>query len=393
MKQSAVPGFLAWIAIGLVLTTTAPAQTLTVRWVSDRADSNKVSVEVVGLADADLNRLSAVNREPAQWHALLVVIAEQGDLMADAMLPPMLGTYRVQDAKLRFEPRFPLEPGVNYRAVLKTAGLPGGAEDSGPKFIAASFRAPTRPVTPTTVVSHIYPSSDVLPENLLKFYVHFSAPMRGGHIYDHIHLRNAAGKDVELPFLEIDEELWDPTMTRLTLFIDPGRIKRGVEPLESIGPALEAGKSFTLVIGKEWKDSSGNPLKETFQKAFRVGPPDRDPPNPTRWRMQPPKADTREPLTIHFGKPMDSALARRMIRPQFVSGERVAGETTLVDQEREWRFTPRDPWPSGDVIVLVQTTIEDLAGNNIGKPFDVDVFENVQRRVTNSVVSLHFEVR
>ena len=32
---------------------------------------------------------------------------------------------------------------------------------------------------------------------------------------------------IELPFLEIDEELWDPAMMRLTLFIDPGRIKRG----------------------------------------------------------------------------------------------------------------------------------------------------------------------
>ena len=67
--------------------------------------------------------------------------------------------------------------------------------------------------------------------------------MQRGHVYDHIHLLGEAGKPVELPFLELDEELWDPEMTRLTIFIDPGRIKRGVRPLEEIGPALEAGKN------------------------------------------------------------------------------------------------------------------------------------------------------
>jgi hypothetical protein len=42
---------------------------------------------------------------------------------------------------------------------------------------------------------------------------------------------------------------------------------------------------------------------------------------------------------------------------------------------------------------VIQTTIEDLAGNNIGKPFDVDIFENVQPRLAGSTVKLSFEVR
>ena len=42
---------------------------------------------------------------------------------------------------------------------------------------------------------------------------------------------------------------------------------------------------------------------------------------------------------------------------------------------------------------LQRTTIEDLAGNNIGKSFEVDLFEGVQRRLTNSTVKLPFEVR
>ena len=121
-------------------------------------------------------------------------------------------------------------------------------------------------------MSRVYPSADTLPENLLKFYVHFTGPMSRGNIYDHIRLRDESGREVELPFLEIDEELWDATTTRLTLIIDPGRIKRGVRPLEEIGPALEAGKSYTLAIGREWRDGAGNPLKEISRKCSKSRP-------------------------------------------------------------------------------------------------------------------------
>jgi hypothetical protein len=193
---------------------------------------------------------------------------------------------------------------------------------------------------------------------------------------------------VELPFLEIDEELWDRSMKRLTLFIDPGRIKRGVKPLEEVGPALEQGKQFTLVIDKDWQDTSGQVMKEGFRKNFYAGPPDREPPDPARWKIDAPHAGTREPLRASFPKPMDHALALRMIRVANVDGT-----TALENQERLWKFTPSADWRAGNYKLQVQTTIEDLAGNNIGKPFEVDVFESVQRLITNEVVEVPFNVR
>ena len=54
---------------------------------------------------------------------------------------------------------------------------------------------------------------------------------------------------------------------------------------------------------------------------------------------------------------------------------------------------PTQPWSRGEHTLLVQKTIEDLAGNNIGKAFEVDLFEGVQRRFTNATVRLSFEVR
>ncbi|PYI85817.1 MAG: hypothetical protein DME26_10165 [Verrucomicrobia bacterium] len=304
----------------------------------------------------------------------------------------MLGAYGVRSGVLRFEPQFPLEPGVRYRAVLHLDQLPGETHP-GSGLITAVFEAPRRSTTPTTVVSHVYPSATVLPENLLKFYIHFSAPMSRGHIYEHIHLRDESGKTVELPFLEIDQELWDPAMKRLTLLIDPGRIKRGLRPIEDMGPALEAGRHYALIIDRAWKDAIGNPLKESFQKAFEVGAPDRDPLDPTRWEIRSPKAETRHALTITFTKPMDHALAQRVIRVIGESGESVEGETELEDQERRWTFIPVHLWRRAHYTLLVQTTIEDLAGNSIGKSFEVDLFDNVQPRIASTTVKLSFEVR
>ena len=305
----------------------------------------------------------------------------------------MLGVYRVTADTLRFEPQFPLEAGLAYRATFQPDQVPGG-KTSDERPISAVLQRPTRRTEPTTVVAQIYPSASILPENLLKFYVHFSAPMSGGRIYEHVHLLNDAGKPVELPFLEIDEELWNPEMTRLTLFIDPGRIKRGVKPLEEVGPALEQGKSYTLIIDPSWKDGAGIPLKESFRKAFRAGSPDRDPPDPARWNILPPKAGTRDPLAIAFPKPMDHALAQRMIQVSLPPGSRVViGKVSLDQQERRWTFVPDEVWRAGSYQLIVQTRIEDLAGNNIGKAFEVDVFDGVQRRLTNSTVAVPFEVR
>jgi hypothetical protein len=369
----------------------APAARFSVRWTPDPSDTNKAAVEVSGLDSLALKELQQSNWKPPQWQRLLSVYAEQGDAIADAGLPPMLGAYRAWPGGLRFEPQFPLEPGVKYRAMFHPGQLPG-ASGSG-ELVSAVFQATSRRTNQTTVVTHIYPSAEVLPENLLKFYIHFSSPMSRGHIYDHIHLRDDAGKDIQLPFLEIDEELWDPTMTRLTLFIDPGRIKRGVRPLEEIGPALEEGKRLTLVIDPAWKDGAGSPLRQTFRKIFKVGPPDRDPPDPTHWKIRPPKSETRAALTMTFPKPMDQALAQRVIRVISDSGQLLEGATALEDEERRWSFIPTSPWRRGHYHLAVQTTIEDLAGNNIGKPFEVDLVEPLERRLPSASVKLPFDVR
>ena len=53
--------------------------------------------------------------------------------------------------------------------------------------------------------------------------------MNRGDVYRQIQMIELAeNQTVQWPFLEMGEELWNQDMTRLTLLIDPGRIKRGV---------------------------------------------------------------------------------------------------------------------------------------------------------------------
>lgn len=351
---------------------TALAADIEIRWTSN--------VEVTGLAAATLLKS---DRSNADWQRFLSVRADQGSVISDIGLPPIAGTYSVDGKKLVFKPQFPFSPGVSYRAVVRGEG--------SNLFITSEFKAPV-PTAASTSLTEIYPTLDQLPENILKFYLEFSGPMSGGHIYDYMELRDANGKVVELPFLEIDEELWNPEMTRLTLFLDPGRIKRGVKPLEEIGPALVPGKEFTLHISRQWRDANGNPLEKDFEKRFAVLDADREMPDPNKWRIIPPPAFSRARLTLIFDEALDHAMASRVLRIADPEGKPLEGEASLGERDRNWYFRPTTPWRYGEHTLLIPSIIEDVAGNTIAKPFDVDLTQKAVP-MTNSIVRLPFLIQ
>ncbi len=350
-----------------------------IRWQTEAATP---VVEVTGLPAPLLARLAGDDEaSAAERQRVLVVYAEQpGDLA----MPPMAGAWSVADGRLRFVPRFPPVRGVRYRAEFRAGDAPAAI---------AFFSLPADTAAPSTTVRRISPTTPVLPENQLKFYVEFSAPMSRGATYGQVQLRAEGGALIDLPFLELDEELWDPSMTRLTLLIDPGRIKRGVKPLEDIGPVFEAGRRYVLSVGAGCRDAAGRPLRAGYEQRFAVGPADRTPPDPARWTVSAPGAGTRAPLTVDFGEAMDEALALRLITVADAAGRALEGEPALADGERRWSFVPAQPWRGGEHRLVVGTTIEDLAGNNIGKTFDVDVNAGAPRRIERSTVEVAFAVR
>ncbi len=305
--------------------------------------------------------------------ALFAVYAGAGDV------PPMLGNYAVEGGVLMFRPRFPLTPGVRYRAEFHA---PGGAT------VQSVFVLPKTASAPSTRVEHVYPSADVLPSNTLKLYIVFSAPMSRGAVWQHIRLLDEAGKAVFLPFVEMEPELWDPEARRLTVLFDPGRIKRGLVPNRQMGPPIVEGKKYTLAIDRELEDARAVTLVEGFRKPFRGGPADRMPIDPRNWRLTEPKVGTLDPLTVDLSKPLDYALLQRLVA---VPG--VTGKVTLARQESEWRFTPAAPWKPGAYRLQIDPALEDLAGNRVGRAFDVDTRERGAEGKSKIPVSLGFRVR
>jgi hypothetical protein len=316
--------------------------------------------------------------EPSQgWNTVFPVYAGEGDVQ------PMLGTYEVEEQVLIFHPRFPLAAGVRYHAVFK----------SGSERAEATFDGPPIATKAVTRVDRIYPSTDVLPSNALRLYIYFSAPMSRGEAWQHIHLIDAdSNRPVEIPFLELDQELWDQNNQRLTVLFDPGRIKRGLVPTDTIGPAVVEGKRYKLVIDSEWHDARGVRLVEGFEKSFRGGPADRVPPEPKNWRVTAPKAGTTEALAIVFPKPMDYVLLHRMIGIFDGSGE-IAGTIAVGRQETEWSFTPREVWKAGSYRITAENVLEDISGNHLDRAFDVDVFETVTKHIVSDTTSVEFVVR
>ncbi len=278
---------------------------------------------------------------------------------------PIAGDYSIERNQLIFKPRFKLQPGVTYRAAFKLADEVANYETTVPK--------PT--YVATTYVERIYPSAAVLPENQLKFYIHFSAPMSKGEAVKRIHLIEEDGVEVKLPFLEIDGELWDRQQQRLTILFDPGRIKTGVTPNQEVSLALKAGRRYTLVVDEEWKDAKEVPLKGPFKKQFSVGPADRSPIDPMSWQLDPPKAGTQQSLFVRLLESLEAALLQKFIDVGDEKVQLVRGKATIDEDERVWLFRPDQPWVAGKHSLEILKTLEDLAGNKIGRAFEVDRVE------------------
>lgn len=313
------------------------------------------------------------------WASVFLVYAGEGTVQQ-----PLLGSYAVNNHVLEFHPRFPISAGMHYRAVFQAPGT---------ERVEAAFDGPPRASNPLARVERVYPSADVLPANVLRLYIYFSAPMSRGEAWRHIHLIDAhSGTPVDLPFLELEQELWDRNNQRLTVLFDPGRIKRGLVPTTTVGPAVVEGKRYKLVIDSDWHDARGVSLVQGFEKVFRGGPSDRIPPAPAKWRVTPPKAGTTEPLIVAFPKPMDYVLLQRMIGVFNGRGE-IAGSIAIHLNETEWRFTPRDAWKPGAYRITADNTLEDISGNHLDRPFDVDLFENVTKHIATTTTSVPFTIR
>lgn len=219
----------------------------------------------------------------------------------------------------------------------------------------------------------VYPSESAIPENTLRFYVHFAQPMAPHRAHDHVQLRDATGLVDPAAFMRFKQELWNEDRSRLTVLVDPARIKRAVATNADLGPALVAGRRFALTVAAGWPTSDGSSLLAGHASTFHVTAPLRTRPDIDRWSWRPPRAGTREPLIINLDRPFDRHLLTRAVTVTGPQGQVIDGIVDIGKGERTWRLTPLDPWSEGELGVLVDPDLEDVAGNSVREVLDRQV--------------------
>jgi hypothetical protein len=188
-------------------------------------------------------------------------------------------------------------------------------------------------------------------------------------------------------------DLWNPEQTRLTVFFDPGRVKRGVGPNLALGRAIVEGRQYAIAVDAEWPDASGQPLVASFRQAFMAGPPAYDALDQRDWAVAPPRAGGVDPLRVTFPAPLDRALLDRAVGVRSAGGREVPGRIDVGAGETTWTFTPEAPWSAGTYQLVALTLLEDPAGNQIGRPFERLSTVGPEPTEESDVVQIPFTVR
>lgn len=269
------------------------------------------------------------------------------------------GSFINKYRKIEFRSTIPLTAGLTYdiwngKQRIGSIGIPYPNRDEEPELIA------------------IFPVRDTVPENLLKFYFYFSKRMRTGQALEHIFLLDKNNDTVRNVFLNLQPELWDSTGRVLTVWLDPGRIKRELVLNKKLGNPLNRNARYLLVVNDPWHDTYGLTITQRYTKSFAVGAADHEMPDVKKWSLILPKAGSKGKLIIDAKEPLDHFLFAESITVVDSKDATIKGKVT-IKKDQFWEFTPIHPWTAQSYELKVNARLEDLAANNLNKVFDRDM--------------------
>lgn len=272
----------------------------------------------------------------------------------------ILGDFTQSATEIRFTPILPFQKNTSYTVVFANKVYP--------------FIINLNPLYDRIYVETLYPNSDTLPSNFLKWYIRFSKPVNPSKIYDHISLiRNSDSTKVDRALLPLETPLLSSDHTLFTLWIEPGRQKRDLGPNKRLGEVLSPNESYTLVIDKNIKDSHGITMETDYTHSFSISTPDRIQPSIITWKINAPFSNTKGDLSINYTDLLDYGSLYNTIQILNSSGDLIEGEFAIEANQRNITFKPVKHWIKGDYILQCKPIIEDIAGNNLERLFDQDI--------------------
>lgn len=356
-----IPG-LAFFVCLFSCTRKAENQEISIQWKDQRA----IAAELPASLADDV---------PDDSVSALIVIHVAGQQSPIAIF----GSFERKASRLSFTPVIPFTRGMHYDVRVRGKRISG-------------FAIPENNAGNAPSVTAIYPSADTLPENLLKIYLHFDRPMREGLSGKYVKLVKNQRDTIEGAFLDLQPELWNPDRTVLTLWLDPGRIKRDLQPNKRLGSPMQRGTHYRVMVSQAWTDVHGKKLAEPYQKTFVTVAKDSVSPQPSQWRLVPPVSATKQPLRIDFKESLDHSLLQEVFLIRDNTGAKVPGRWEIGQFEKQCNFTPDINWKPGQHKLLIEPRLEDLSGNNLVRPFDRDISRRPDA-VTGEIALLHFNIK
>jgi hypothetical protein len=321
-----------------VIGCSGPSEQFTVVWDNDRAVAVRVSRSVLpGSAVTDSMKVHRLD-EP----------------------DPVLGEIAEEPDGLLFTPFVPFTGGITYEARYSARRL-------------GTFEVPLDTTLSDPELLAVYPSADTLPENLLKMYLAFSEPMVEGKSLTHVYVIRNERDTVRDTFLDLQPELWNNDGSVLTLWLDPGRVKRDLIPNKTLGKPIEQASRYTLVVEPGWRSKQGAHTQAPFRKTFHVGDRDESVPDPGRWKVLAPASSSRDSLIVRFDEPLDFKLLTDAIHVLDGARRLVEADVIVGEDEKSLCFLPLTAWEKGTYAIMVEPRLEDLAGNNLARLFDRDL--------------------
>jgi hypothetical protein len=316
----------------------SPEDDITLIWDNDRAVAVRIGSELLP-------------RSP---------IAERVHVHRYKESDPVLGEINEDGDAFVFTPIVAFTGGLNYEVRYNSQNI-------------GIFKVPVDTTLSNPELLSVYPTGDTVPENLLKMYLTFSEPMMEDGATKHILLVRDGRDTLRDTFLDLQPELWNTDGTILTLWLDPGRVKRDLIPNKTLGQPISRSSTYELVVKPGWRSTQGAHTQTGYWKSFYAGRRDEAIPNPDRWKVKSPPSLSRDTLIVSFDEALDYKLITDAIHVLDSERRLVEGEALPGKDEKSFCFIPVEGWKRGPYLLMIESRLEDLAGNNLTRPFDRDV--------------------
>lgn len=108
-------------------------------------------------------------------------------------------------------------------------------------------------------------------------------------------------------------------------------------------------------------------------------------PSEKDWKLTIPPSETGEALDILCKEPIDFMLVEKNMSVMNANNQPIEGAFYLIDNaSKAIAFIPKKAWKKGNYTLVVQSTLEDLAGNNMNRLFDTDLQQQQQRNTSKT---------